>query len=783
MLRCLFETWMHSPYGRVSVIALLALSILYIGPSLAFSPPPTSTSTPLEPIFSLPGGYYDRDIRLELGVSDPRAWVIFTVNGCMPTYTVGASYTQPILLSAATPAVTVVRARAILPGGEAGPVLSASYIVGLPASLPVMSLVVEPSDLWDAERGLYVNAEGRGTAWERPVDVTFVDQDRQAGFHVPAGIRIHGHWSRTFDKRSFRLYFRQEYGASRLEYPLFPDGALLGNGELRSFKRLVLHGGGEDWHVFDQTNWTLLRNALTARLAFQLGGYAAHSRPVLLFVNGEPWGIYQLRERLDPYFLADHYQIESADFLKAPEFYTGGQVLMGSRDAWDYLLRFVETHDLAEPVNYAYVQTQIDVQNFMDYTLLEMYTANIDWPEDNVYQFRPRVQGGRWRWIVWDDDRGWGMYLHGGVSTNIVKRAVGCGSAETGGRDVLLLRKLLENPVFLERFLTRMADLLNTTLSPSSVIAHIDTLAAELEPDIAYEVSRWSSLSDWESNVQQLRDFARDRPDYVRQHMIECFGLDGLQQLTLAPPVAGRGSVAVNDLVLEGLPWQGVYFQGLPLKLSAVPSPGYRFAGWDPRTLPQAPVITVTADAALTITPRFEPVPASQACVGDVVFSAWAVDDEGQIEGDWFELEVKRAGGVDLRGWRVTDNDTKVATDEGSLIFAGQAALARVPQGTRVRVIATRTSANDVRFARDDLDAWDRRMVLYVANGNLDGETDPWFELGAGDNLALLAPGATGAFEDDQGIAFVGIGGRPGGGSDAAVTPASFGVLSDGVVP
>ncbi|MBN1889438.1 MAG: CotH kinase family protein [Thermoflexales bacterium] len=770
MLRRLFKTWIASSYGygRVIVIALLALLVLYAASS-PVSPSPTSASAPLETVFSLPGGYYDRDIRLELGASDARARVIFTVDGRLPTHTVGITYTQPIRLSAATPAVTVIRARAVLPGGEAGPVRSASYFVGLPASLPVMSLVVDPPDLWDAERGLYVNAEERGAAWERPVDVSFVDQDRQTGFHIPAGIRIHGHWSRTFDKRSFRLYFRREYGASRLEYPLFPAS------ELGSFKRLVLHGGGEDWHVFDQTNWTLVRNALTARLAFQLGSHAAHSRPVLLFINGEPWGIYQLREHLDGTFLADHYQIESADFLKAPEFYTGGQILMGSRDAWDQLVRFVETHELAEPASYAYVQTQLDLQNFIDYTLLEMYTANIDWPEDNVYQFRPRVQAGRWRWIVWDDDRGWGMYLHGSVSTNIVKRAVGCGSAEAGGRDTLLLRKLLENPVFRERFLVRMADLLNTTLSPPSVIAHIDLLAAELKPDMAYESLRWASLTDWESNVQQLRDFARRRPDYVRRHAIECFGLDGLQQLALASPAEGQGYVAVNDVVLEELPWQGVYFQGLPLRLSAVPSAGYRFAGWEPPSLPQTPVITATAGAGPAIAPRFEALPAAQPRAGDVVFSAWAVDDEGQIEGDWFELEVKRPGGVDLRGWRVTDNDTKAATDEGSLIFAGHPALARVPQGMLVRVIATRTAANDARFARDDLGGWDRRMVLYVANGNLDGETDPWFELGANDNLVLLAPGATSAFEDDRGIAFIG--------GNEAVTPASFGVLVDGIMP
>jgi hypothetical protein len=139
--------------------------------------------------------------------------------------------------------------------------------------------------------------------------------------------------------------------------------------------------------------------------------------------------------------------------------------------------------------------------------------------------------------------------------------------------------------------------------------------------------------------------------------------------------------------------------------------------------------------------------------------------------GDWIELLARRDG-VDLRGWRITDNDTKVATDEGSLILADHPALASVPRGTIIRIIATQTAANDRQFPRDDLGAWDRLIVLYAGNGLLDVKTDPWFRLSDNDNLVLLAPGPTPAFSDDRGIDFAGGG---------AVTPASFGVLVDGV--
>ncbi len=744
----------------LALLALTALAVAYVALGQAHE-----NVASVMPVFSLPGGYYEQDVRLELGVSKAGAEVLFTLDGQTPTRTVGTVYTQPIHLSAATPNVTVVRARVAQPDGAMGEVVSGSYVMGLRAQLPVMSLIVAPEDL-DGEGGIYANAEERGIEWERPVDVTYVDKDRSLGFHISAGIRIHGRLSRKFDKKSFRLYFRQEYGASRLEYPLFTDS------DVRSFKRLVLHGGGEDWSFVPNRNWTLLRSQLADSLAHQLGGYAAHNRPVLLFINGEPWGIYQLRERLDEYFLADHYGVKAADFLRAPEYAREQEIVMGDRASWDYLMRFVETHDLADPAHYAYVQTQVDIPAFIDYNMVELYAANYDWPHHNVDQFYPRVQGGRWHWMFWDEDLGFGAYAYTSFDTNMMERVLEHAYPATGGRDTLLLRKLLENGEFQGRFLSRGADLLNTVLSPESVIGQIDELAAELEPDIEYEARRWSSTMDWGANIQELREFARERPGYMRQHMVEHFGLRGIVKLRVEAASEGEGGVAVNGVLVPGLAWEGTYFEGVPVEVTAAPGAGYRFAGWWPAEIPQTAVITLTPRAGLVVKPRFERVESSQPQVGDVVIAAYGIDAEGAIEGDWIELKVRRAGGVDLRGWRVTDNDHKTTRDEGSLIFGE--AFGWVAQGTRIVIVASETEGNAARYGEDDLSGWwDGRLVVYVGNGNV--EVEGWFNLGSRDNLVLLSPGASAAFGDDRGIDFISWSG--------AVTPASFGVLADGVLP
>lgn len=781
----------HTPHLWVIVITILTLGTLLWVEVHASHQPPAGAAATLEPVFSLPGGCYDRDIRLKISIpnfiTNRLSWnkkraIIFTVDGSLPTLTNGSVYARPVLLSVAAPAVTVIRARAVLPGGELGPVASASYFVGVQATLPMMSLIIEPDDLWDPQDGIYVqaNSHKRGMMWERPVDVTYVDEDRRSGFHVQAGVRLHGGASRDFGKKSLRLYFRQEYGIDGLEYPLFADGGV------QSLERLVLHNGGQDWYTFphkNYMNWTLVRNQLADRLALQLDGYATHSQPALLFINGDPWGIYYVRERIDDRFLTDYYGVESADFLDSPEHVGEQATLMGDRENWDRLLQFVESHDLTDPANYAHVQSQVDMANFVDYTILQIYAANFDWPHHNVQQFRPRVQGGRWHWMVWDSDHAFGAGQHSYVDLNLVERVLDYDYPETGGRDALLLRRLLENPVFLERFLSRGADLLNTTLASRSVTAHVDALAGELAPDIAYETTRWSSLINWESSVEELRDFARRRLDFVRQHLVERFGLAGTAQLTFNPPTGGSGYVAVNGMLLQDLPWQGVYFQGIPIQITAVPAPGYRFAGWDPPELEQRAAITLTAHAAQTITPRFEMLGDGAHRPGDVVITAYDMNEEDSIyggwSGDWFELHVTRSGGVDLRGWRLTDNDTKTATDEGSLIFTDDPAFARVPHGTRILVIVDSPPVVPPRLGEedpqgDDLNTWDRRMVLHVGNGTLDTQVDSGFNLGPNDNLVLLAPGPTQAFEDDRGIAFAG--------SSDAVTPASFGVLVDGVL-
>ena len=176
----------------------------------------------LIPEFSQPAGAYDHDIQLRIDVPHPQAELVFTLDGRTPNPASGTRYTRPIPLSADPAQAVVVRAQAFLPDGTSGPVSSVTYFMGMDTSLPMLSLIIDPDDFWDDERGIYVNHWQRGPDWERPVDLTYVAAGGETGFQIGAGVRMHGGWTRYFsDKKSLRLYFRELYGARKLNYPLF----------------------------------------------------------------------------------------------------------------------------------------------------------------------------------------------------------------------------------------------------------------------------------------------------------------------------------------------------------------------------------------------------------------------------------------------------------------------------------------------------------------------------------------------------------------------------------
>lgn len=701
------------------------------------------------PGFYPPSGSYERSLRVELRPDDRRATIICTTDGSLPTPEHGAVYRRPLHLDVQHPGVTVIRAVQVL-NGVAGPDVTAVYAVGLESELPVLSLAADPEDLWGAEKGVLANPTFRGREWECPVQVTFIEDG--IGFSSPAGLRIHGRAEPPdAEKQSLRLYFRGDYGATRLEYPLYPDHPHQ-PGQAQSYNRLLLQAGDRNgW-------WTLFRDELVAATARSLDLPMAQGRYVHLFINGRSWGLYRLTERVDRFFLEDNYGYRDVDVTQ------DGSEREGDDDDWDDLVDWAEDHDLSDPEAYAIVTDQLDVANFTDFAVLQLYFG---FSAEDLYAVRER--GGRWH------------FVYAGGASKFAQRpedalaALGLENTDFAR----LLRALMDNAEFRRGLRTRVVNLLNTELAPEPMAERVAVLEAALVADIRYEEARWPTPTVWADNVTQLRAFVAARPAAMRAALGELLGLSApvTLQVQVEPPEGGV--VYVGGLPL---PDDGDFYPGILVELMAVPHAGFTFVGWEGVPGGDEATLDWTVDGLREIVARFRPiaVDAPDVYPNDVIINEFWINDNGTryrslenrpITGDWIELLVRRPATVDLRGWRLTDNDTKAGGDEGSLIFPDLDAFAAVPRGTVILILATEQLENAAYFPIDDLDPSDGRMVLYAGNGTLDVTTDPGFGIGTrNDNLVLLAPGT----EGEIGVDFVAEG--------TAVMPYSFGVLADGVV-
>lgn len=565
------------------------------------------------PETSIPSGFYSSSVTTTLASATEDAEIYFTLDGSEPTPQ-SERYTSPLALSQ----TTVLRARAFREGQIPSPIGTYTYLIDEPVHLPILSLVTDPANLWDEEIGIYI--EGRfpthpnflqeGERWERPVSVQFFEPEGTLGFAAEAGLRIHGGYTRYYPKKSFRLHFRDRYDLDHLEYPVFQHD-IPGRPKRNNFESLIIRNGGEDGYGSNSR----FRDALMHTLWAEEGGLFSSKRSVFVYLNGVPWGIYNLRERIDEDYLRSNFNVEDADLLMEDLI-----PRMGDTAHWDAMFAFFEESDLRSEEKYQQSQEFIDLKNFTDYQIMEIYGANIDWVA-NLVAFRPKTSDGKWRWILWDADQAFGLEEFADVTHNTLAWATrdrprpDLGPPWDPGEEVLwttlMLRKLLTNEDYRAYFLNRFADLLNTTLETKHVIAVIDRLASIIEPDIPRDLARWQeswggSVEEWRANVEVLRDFARKRPDIVREQIVSFFGLSGTATLTLETP-SGQGAVQVNTITPKSYPWTGVYLQDVPVTLTAEPAPGYRFARWSDPALPQEPTVSIRLPAISSIQAIFEP--------------------------------------------------------------------------------------------------------------------------------------------------------------------------------
>ena len=549
------------------------------------------------PTFNPPGGFYSTAQSVALSAA-PGTVVRYTTNGSRPTAN-SPIYSGPIAVSGPT----AVRARAFAADSLPSQAATSTYLIGVNPNLDVVSLVTDPAYFFDDYIGIYVDGKagianpncGKKVAnwnqpWERPVSVELFEADGRV-LQQDGGVAIAGSCTRKDPQKQMQLFARPGYGDEAFSVALFADKPL------DAYERIILRAAGQD-----AAN-TLLRDALGQQLVVgRMDVDRQAYRPAVVFINGAFWGVYGIRERMDEHFVVSNYGLGLNEFDMIEK---KNEVLAGSISAWNTLYSYLSNNSPATPSVYNYLQSQIDIDEYINYQILEIYSDNIDWPHNNIRWWRAH-DDGQWRWMVYDLDAAFGRATKG-YTNNTFKFA----AATKGKRayNALVLRRLMLNPEFKALFGQRFAAHLNTTYEPDRVIDVINGMANAIAPQMPNHITRWNkpkSLAYWQSEVGRLRTYATLRPGYLWGYLNNFLGSPGIVTLTVDHNAA-RGHVTIAGVAAPAH-YEGGHFRALPLHLTAEPLPGYVFVEWA-ETNDTDPTLAVTLTGPTTLTAVFEPEP------------------------------------------------------------------------------------------------------------------------------------------------------------------------------
>lgn len=589
------------------------------------------------PVFSLASGFYDGQQLVALSGGGE---IRYTTNGNEPTPS-SALYTAPIPVSQNT----VIRARSYeqfkLPSATA----TATYFIDENVTLPVVSVTIKADDF----PTVYTNYSGKS-----PMNVAFFDKNKQKRFEGLFEGYVAGNWSVSFPQKSLHFNVNEDYGSQgQIEYAIFPDKPI------QKYHSFRIRNEDDDWMQ------ARMRDRIVNELAAPTHAARASFQNVIAFVNGQYWGHYVAREGLDNFFCRDNYGAnpDSVNMVKTyfniPMGTSLDEAEFGGIADFQAMTDFISNNNMANAANFKKAGEWLDLNNFTDYIITEVFVANTDWMQDYLNNIRlfKNDHNDPWKFLLWDVSYSSGNPSFAGTA---------CASCDVLGNTLAntskygnMLRSLLQNTTYRHYFVNRFADLMNTHFSTSRAHALIDRSAAEIAPEITRHHQRWGTgdLQQWSDAVQVLRDFYTARPSLQRQHIVSNFQLNGTVSIQLNAEPPGAGTVQISTIVPKSLPWSGIYFNGNPVTLTAIPNPGYTFSHWAPNpNIANTGQPSFSADFAAntSLTAHFTGSPDnSNLIISEINYNS----DSTRNAGDWVEIRNNSSSPADISGYWLRDND------------------------------------------------------------------------------------------------------------------------------
>lgn len=596
-----------------------------------------------QPTFSLDGGIYESDFWLSITSNVEGASIYYTMYGEEPNKK-SLTYKEPIFIGKNTNA-TVIRAIVSKKGYQDSNIITHSYFINEEMyqnkHIPIVSIVTDPYNLYDYKKGIYVsgriydewleknsevvsnipaNYTQKGKDWERNAHVEIFNNDNIKIMNQNIGIRISGGFSRAKVIKSLSLYARKSYDDKDFFLYDFTNNSQT---DALLLSKLVLRTPSTD------ALGSFFRDDLIQGfISDDLNLDTQKSNTCIVFINGEYFGLQSIKEAYNKEYISSYYNISVDDvvILKNPTGTAGIEIsdgFVGDEMHYNRMYHFISENDMSIQSNYEYVKTLMDVDNFMEYNILQIYSANRDWPGNNVKVWRERTEkynekasygrDGRWRWLVFDLDYGLGLYSkEHSIRYNF--DMLDFATKENGPIwpnppwSTVMLRSLLKNNDFRTKFINTFADRLNTIYSEDDVLGEITRYKNIYANYVNEHIKRWNIFKNditlWESEIKILEEFARNRPAYVREHIINYFKLTGLYELRIKQNEGGI--VKINSITIDKKVWNGIYFKGIDIVLEAIPNEGYHFVSWNGDKMSNSNKIVINDSKDLNLKVSFQ---------------------------------------------------------------------------------------------------------------------------------------------------------------------------------
>lgn len=465
-------------------------------------------------------------------------------------------------------------------------------------------------DISDWEK--YCAGDKYETNIEIPARCTYYTKDNELVFSQTCGIRLSGIFIRELPQKSIAVEFSgKRFGSEKTFYNMFPTRDY---DRVRGFV-IRAHGNPMGLTFFKDA---MINESLDEWTDLEYSAY----RPVILYVNGQYHGLYNLREKKNKDFLRNLHGLGKSEI---EVFDVNGGEPTGEQPDYREIIQYVRDNDMSKAVHYKWVSDRLEIDNFIDYNIAHSFYANTDWPKANVKVWRPK--GGKYRFLFFDCDRG---FIKGNVNFNIMGHISGVDQWQLRRKDdkyderlaksSILMTKLCDNNEFTKKFAIRYQDLLNTCFTTERLDACIAKSRALIEPDTPDHIGYWKdikneatyqfteTMAQWEGHIGDCYEFVQKRPAWERRFLALEYDLGEEIKVPYTNPDTSAGYTKINTVVIKDAFMRGVYFENLTMTLQAIPNRGYEFDHWEGYNSKDTVIVVSPAKLLKGIKPHFRAI-------------------------------------------------------------------------------------------------------------------------------------------------------------------------------